>query len=194
MKIIAITTPKIISDDGYIIRGLLDNGVDIVHLRKPESSIDECRELLSNLGEEYRARIVVHDYPELYYEFSLRGVHINKNIGTLPDGYDGLRTRSCHSFEEVVRYKDGYDYLFLSPIFDSISKAGYHSAFDECSLRQASISGVIDSRVIALGGVTFDRIDYLKELNFGGVAMSGAIYSVDAVDGLKSACMSAWHQ
>lgn len=194
MKIIAITTPKIISDDGYIIRGLFDNGVDIVHLRKPESTIDECRRLLSNLGEEYRARIVVHDYPELYYEFSLMGVHINKNIGTLPDGYDGLRTRSCHSLEEVVRYKDECDYLFLSPIFDSISKAGYHSAFDECSLRQASISGVIDSRVIALGGVTFDRIDYLKELNFGGVAMSGAIYSVDAVDGLKSACMSAWHQ
>ena len=194
MKIIAITTPKIISDDGYIIRGLLDNGVDIVHLRKPESTIDECRRLLSNLGEEYRARIVVHDYPELYYEFSLRGVHINKNIGTLPDGYDGLRTRSCHSFEEVVRYKDEYDYLFLSPIFDSISKAGYHSAFDECSLRQASIGGVIDGRVIALGGVTFDKIDYLRNLNFGGVAMSGAIYSVDAVDGLKSACMSAWHQ
>lgn len=194
MKIIAITTPKIISDDDYIIRGLLDNGVDIVHLRKPESTIDECRELLSNLGKEYRARIVVHDYPELYSEFSLRGVHINKNIGTLPDGYDGLRTRSCHSFEEVVRYKDECDYLFLSPIFDSISKVGYHSAFDECSLRQASISGVIDSRVIALGGVTFNRIDYLRNLNFGGVAMSGAIYSVDAVDGLKSACMSAWHQ
>lgn len=194
MKIIAITTPKIISDDGYIIRGLLDNGVDIVHLRKPESSIDECRVLLSNLGDEYRARIVVHDYLELYYEFSLRGVHINKNIGTLPDGYDGLRTRSCHSFEEVVRYKDECDYLFLSPIFDSISKAGYHSAFDECSLRKASISGVIDSRVIALGGVTFNKIDYLRNLNFGGVAMSGAIYSVDAVDGLKSACMSAWHQ
>lgn len=194
MKIIAITTPKIISDDGYIIRGLLDNGVDIVHLRKPESTIDECRVLLSNLGEEYRARIVVHDYPELYSEFSLRGVHINKNIGTLPDGYDGLRTRSCHSFEEVVRYKDECDYLFLSPIFDSISKAGYHSAFDECSLRQASISGVIDSRVIALGGVTINKIDYLRNLNFGGVAMSGAIYSVDAVDGLKSACMSAWHQ
>lgn len=194
MKIIAITTPKIISDDGYIIRGLLDNGVDIVHLRKPESTIDECRVLLSNLGDEYRARIVVHDYPELYYEFSLRGVHINKNIGTLPDGYDGLRTRSCHSLEEVVRYKDECDYLFLSPIFDSISKAGYHSAFDECSLRQASISGVIDSRVIALGGVTFNKIDYLRNLNFGGVAMSGAIYSVDAVDGLKSACMSAWHQ
>lgn len=194
MKIIAITTPKIISDDGYIIRGLLDNGVDIVHLRKPESTVDECRVLLSNLGDEYRGRIVVHDYAELFYEFSLMGVHMNKNIRTLPRGYRGLRTRSCHSFEEVVRYKEECDYLFLSPIFDSISKVGYRSAFDHDSLRQASIGGVIDGRVIALGGVTFDRIDYLKELNFGGVAMSGAIYSVDAVDGLKSACMSAWHQ
>lgn len=194
MKIIAITTPKIISDDDYIIRGLLDNGVDIVHLRKPESTVDECRVLLSNLGDEYRGRIVVHDYPELFYEFSLMGVHVNKNIRTMPRGYSGLRTRSCHSFEEVVRYKEECDYLFLSPIFDSISKVGYMSAFDHDSLRQASIGGVIDGRVIALGGVTFDRIDYLKELHFGGVAMSGAIYSVDAVDNLKSSCMSAWHQ
>lgn len=194
MKIIAITTPKIISDDDYIIRGLLDNGVDIVHLRKPESTVDECRVLLSNLGDEYRGRIVVHDYPELFYEFSLMGVHVNKNIRTMPRGYSGLRTRSCHSFEEVVRYKEECDYLFLSPIFDSISKVGYMSAFDHDSLRQASIGGVIDGRVIALGGVTFDRIDYLKELHFGGVAMSGAIYSVDAVANLKSSCMSAWHQ
>lgn len=184
MKIIAITTPRVIPEDAYIIARLLDKGVDIVHLRKPESSVEECRELLFALDRVYRERIVVHDYPELFYEFALRGVHLNRNVKALPEGYNGSKTRSCHSLEEVVRYKDECDYLLLSPIFDSISKAGYRSAFDDDSLRKASLSGVIDSKVIALGGVTFDRIEYLRELNFGGVAMSGAIYRVDVADNL----------
>jgi thiamine-phosphate pyrophosphorylase len=185
MKIIAITTPKIISDDGCIIRGLLDNGVDIVHLRKPNSDVDECRRILSAIDIEYRQRIVIHDYPELYAEFSLKGVHINRNVAALPNGYNGSKSRSCHSFEELVRYKDDYDYLFLSPIFDSISKVGYRSAFDEDELYRASTSGIIDKKVIALGGVTFDKIDYLKKLNFGGVAMSGALYGIEGIKSLR---------
>jgi thiamine-phosphate pyrophosphorylase len=182
MKIIAITTPKIISDDGCIIRGLLDNGVDIVHLRKPNSDVDECRRILSAIDIEYRQRIVIHDYPELYAEFSLKGIHINKNVAALPNGYNGSKSRSCHSFEELVRYKDDYDYLFLSPIFDSISKAGYKSGFNDQELLEASNSGIIDEKVIALGGVTFDKIPYLKKLNFGGVAMIGGLYNLETLD------------
>lgn len=186
MKIIAITTPKIIDEDTYIIKGLLDRGIDTVHLRKPESSISECRRLLATLDAQYRANIVIHDYPELYYEFSLRGIHINRNVVALPSGYNGLKSRSCHSLEEVVRYKSEYDYLLLSPIFDSISKVGYRSTFNEDVLQRASTSGIIDSKVIALGGVTLDKISYLKGLNFGGAAMVGAIYNIDALDSLNS--------
>ena len=186
MKIIAITTPKVIDKDAYIIKSLLDKGVDIVHLRKPESCIDDCRKLLSTLDAKYRASIVIHDYPELYSEFSLRGIHINRNITTLPEGYNGLKTRSCHSLEEIAHYKSDFDYLLLSPIFDSISKVGYRSTFNEDVLQRASTSGIIDSKVIALGGVTLDKISYLKGLNFGGAAMVGAIYNIDALDSLNS--------
>lgn len=186
MKIIAITTPKVIDEDAYIIRRLLDKGVDIIHLRKPESCIDDCRKLLSTLDAEYRASIVIHDYPELYSEFSLRGIHINRNVVALPSGYNGLKSRSCHSLEEIAHYKSDFDYLFLSPIFDSISKAGYRSGFDTETLRRAAESGIIDSKVIALGGVTLDKISYLKGLNFGGAAMVGSIYNIDALDSLNS--------
>ena len=186
-----ITTPKVTDQDSYIITSLLDLGVDIVHLRKPESSVDECRELLSSISEDHRARIVIHDYPELYDEFALRGIHINRRITVLPKGYDGLRTRSCHSLEEVARYKEECDYLFLSPIFDSISKRRYGSAFDDDELRRASMCGIIDEKVIALGGVTLDNIGYLKELGFGGVAMIGAIYNKEAVAHLKELGMTS---
>lgn len=184
MKIIAITSPEVIEADEYIIKVLIKQGIDIVHLRKPDSSIDECRNLLAKLTDKERGKIVVHDYPQLYYEFSLMGIHINKNITSLPEGYSGVKTRSCHSLEEVQMYKDDYDYLFLSPIFDSISKKGYQSNFTDEKLRQASRIGVIDHKVIALGGVTFDKIPYLQSLNFGGVAMLGAIYNTDILNSL----------
>ena len=105
MKIIAITSPKITAADVYLIKTLIEKGIDLVHLRKPEANIDECRKLLAALTKEERANIIIHDYPELYNEFSLKGIHINKNITRLPDGYNGFKTRSCHSFEEIVRYR-----------------------------------------------------------------------------------------
>lgn len=181
MKIIAITTPKVTSDDLPIIRGLIGKGIDVIHLRKPDSCIDECRDLLLRLTEKERGRIVIHDYPELYDEFSLLGIHINKNVTSFPSGYSGLRTRSCHSFEEVRMYKGDYDYLFLSPIFDSISKQGYLSGFSHDELVRASEEGIIDRKVVALGGVTFDKIEYLKGLGFGGAAMIGALYNTSHI-------------
>ena len=175
MKLIAITKPYCENDEAAFIRRLFESGFDIVHLRKPEADINYCRALLEKFTEEERKKIVVHDYHILYEEFSLKGIHINKNIMTLPEGYQGLKTRSCHSLEEVKMYKNDFDYVFLSPIFDSISKVGYKSAFDEDVLWKAREQGIIDEKVVALGGVTFEKIPYLKELKFGGAAMMGSL-------------------
>ena len=177
MIVIAITTPKVIDEDVCIIKALLKKGIDIIHLRKPDSNINECRNLLKGLTIEERGKIIIHNYPELYEEFALKGIHINKNVTSLPSGYNGFKTRSCHSFSEIIRYKNEFDYLFLSPIFNSISKVGYKSNFSEEELIRAASDGIIDEKGVGLGGVTFDKIPYLKSLNFGGVAMSGAIYN-----------------
>lgn len=173
---IAVTLPNVICGEVAIIRRLLADGIDIIHLRKPEADIDYCRALLEQLTPAERSKIVIHDYVTLYEEYALRGVHLNRNIPKLPAGYSGSRTRSCHSFDEVARYKDECDYLFLSPVFDSISKQGYRSAFTHDELVWASQQGIIDKKVVALGGVTADKIAYLESLCFGGVALSGAIY------------------
>jgi thiamine-phosphate pyrophosphorylase len=184
MKIIAITPPHAIDDEVVIIKRLLENSVDIVHLRKHQSEfegidvISYLHNILSALTSEECNKIIIHDYPMLYDEYSLKGIHINKNITSLPENYIGYKTRSCHSFDEILKYKNEYDYLFLSPIFDSISKPDYKSPFTHESLQQASLEGIIDNKVIALGGVTFNKIPYLQSLNFGGVAMIGGIYDI----------------
>ncbi len=179
---IAITQPFTVDEECAFIRHLLANGFDIVHLRKPDADIDYCRDLLQQLSPSLRSRIVIHDHYSLYEEFALRGVHLNRNVEKYPLNYRGQRSRSCHSIEEVVRFKHDYDYLFLSPIFDSISKPDYRSKFSHFELLSASQRGVIDSRVVALGGVTLDKLSYLQSLGFGGFAMMGGIQELYAKD------------
>ena len=93
-----------------------------------------------------------------------------------PPNHEGSVSRSCHSLEEISRYKGECDYLTLSPIFNSISKQGYMAAFGPGQLAAARDSGLIDSRVMALGGVTLENIPRVKELGFGGVAILGDVW------------------
>ena len=172
---LVITSPSFIPDEASFLHRLFVHGVDIVHLRKPGATAEECARLLDDLTSDDRRRIVIHDFFELAEPYGLKGIHLNARRSTVPDGYEGHVSRSCHSLEEVKRYKDACDYVFLSPIFDSVSKQGYASAFTDATLRQASCDGIIDHKVVALGGVTPDKIDYLQQLNFGGVAMLGCV-------------------
>ena len=172
---LVITSPSFIPDEASFLHRLFVHGVDIVHLRKPGATAEECARLLDDLTSDDCRRIVIHDFFELAEPYGLKGIHLNARRSTVPDGYEGHVSRSCHSLEEVKRYKDACDYVFLSPIFDSVSKQGYASAFTDATLRQASCDGIIDHKVVALGGVTPDKIDYLQQLNFGGVAMLGCV-------------------
>ena len=178
---LVITSPSFIPDEASFLHRLFVHGVDIVHLRKPGATAEECAKLLDGLISDDRRRIVIHDFFELAEPYGLRGIHLNARRSTVPDGYEGHVSRSCHSLEEVKRYKDACDYVFLSPIFDSVSKQGYASAFTDRTLKQASSDGIIDDKVVALGGVTPDKIDYLQQLNFGGAAMLGCVNRLAAL-------------
>lgn len=180
---LVITSPSFFPGEAAFIHRLFAHGVDIVHLRKPGATAEECARLLDGLTSDDRRRIVIHDFFELAEPYGLKGIHLNARRSTVPDGYEGHVSRSCHSLEEVKRYKDACNYVFLSPIFDSVSKQGYASAFTDETLKQASSDGVIDGKVVALGGVTPGKISYLRRLNFGGAAMLGCVNNLSALPG-----------
>lgn len=69
-----------------------------------------------------------------------------------------------------------FSYMFLSPIFDSISKEGYRSAFPMEVIRSAAEDGLIDRRVFALGGVCASNIAETQAAGFGGAAVLGAMW------------------
>ena len=176
MKIIVITTPNFIKGEEFVIPHLLQLGVDIVHIRKPSATSEQLALLLDSLPKWCYDRLVVHDCLELANEYHLRGIHLNKRNHTIPDNFSGSLSMSCHSLEEVDIKKDMADYVFLSPIFNSISKSGYNSAFSKEELHNAMKQGTIDHKVIALGGVSAANIDTVKDLGFGGAALLGDIW------------------
>lgn len=176
MKLIAITLPKMFRKEPEVIVQLLDSGYDAIHIRKPHSSKEDVAALLSALPESYLNKIVLHDHFELTQLFPISGVHLNRRQQQPPAGFKGSISRSCHTLNEVAEHKNQYKYMFLSPIYDSLSKPGYRSAFTRHQLEQARDAGIIDHTVYALGGVARTRLNELQELGFGGAAMMGAAW------------------
>ena len=176
MKLIVITRPDIFSGEAEAVTTLFRNGLQTLHLRKPQAKEQEVEEWIHNIPLSYHSRIVLHDHFRLAGVFQLQGIHLNSRHPQKPVGYHGQTSRSCHTLEEVERYKQECDYVFLSPIYNSISKPGYDSAFSHEDLCQARDCQLIDDRVIALGGIDHTRIEEIRSLGFGGVAVLGDVW------------------
>jgi len=161
-------------NEASIITALFSNGLELLHIRKPFNTITDTEELITNIPKEFHNRIVIHQHYQLTNYFALKGIHKKSNTKENISEYNIIST-SCHSFAELSS-KNDYQYVFLSPIFNSISKDGYKSQFTFEELKEAKKEGVIDSKVIALGGINPQNIGIVKELGFGGVAILGYIW------------------
>lgn len=177
MHLIVITEPQFVTNEATIIAQLLHWGVDLIHLRKPESSADDLAKLIEAIPTVYHNRLVLHDHFDLAAHFTLHGLHLNRRNSVLPPNHEGTVSQSCHTLDEVKACKTKCDYVFLSPVFNSISKLGYTSAFTPKALSEAKKQGLIDQKVVALGGITAANIDKTKYYGFGGVALLGDIWS-----------------
>lgn len=177
MRFLVITEPQFTDNEAAIIAQLLHWGTDLVHLRKPEGSADELAKLIEAIPTAYHNRLVLHDHFDLAAHFTLHGLHLNRRNSVLPPNHEGTVSQSCHTLDEVKVCKTKYDYVFLSPVFNSISKQGYTSVFTPKALSEAKKQGLIDQKVVALGGITAANIGKTKYYGFGGVALLGDIWS-----------------
>lgn len=179
MRLIVITHPQYFKGEDRLLDTLFEQGLEYLHLRKPGSSRHEIVGLLQRIPEIYHKRIILHDNYKLVHEFGLGGIHVTgKSVGeeleTIPLHLH--YSRSCHSFDEVLQCGSDYSYVFLSPIYDSISKKGYSSSFDKNELQQFFTINSQITNCVALGGVTKDNIKELKLLGFNGAALLGSIW------------------
>lgn len=172
---IAITSPQPAAGEAArITEWLRDGHADRVHLRYPGIGRDAMQGLLEAIPSDLHSRLSLHDATEVAALYPTVGVHINSRNSEVASALD-LRgrvvSRSCHSLAEVNDSDDGYAYVFLSPVFDSLSKEGYKSAFDlnDSALRETLAAHA----VVALGGVEPTKFETLKAAGFCGAAMLG---------------------
>lgn len=172
LRMIAITPEEIQPGEAQWITRLLDGQWDTVHLRHPAASLTDMRRLIEAIPQRHHRRLRLHGHFELTSQFNIGGLHLNRRCPAPPAFYSGPISRSCHSVSEIIASAD-CDYVTLSPVFDSISKQGYRAAFSPEQLRQ--LDEVTSPQVIALGGITPERVPDLSRYNFSGFAVKGAI-------------------
>ncbi|BDD07267.1 thiamine phosphate synthase [Aureibacter tunicatorum] len=178
MEIILFTRPDFFDEELDLIVKLFERDLGILHLRKPQATIEQYREWLNKLPEEFHPRIRLHHYHELANEYNLGGIHFTEYARKLaPNPYKGKHKASTgfHTLEEYKSDKGKYEYVFLSPVFNSISKRGYSSKFIDNELIESLEN--TPKKTIALGGISKMNIHKCLSMGFDGVALLGAIWN-----------------
>jgi thiamine-phosphate pyrophosphorylase len=188
MKILVITHPDKIEDEAEKIIQLFRDGLEILHLRKPDWDLEKYEHLLKQIPPQYYRRIVIHSHFKLIEKYNLKGVHLKsqylsvanetalKDVFRLASKKNVTISASMHSFQELRENKWKFDYIFLSPVFDSISKKGHQSGFESEELIEFLKQYTSSTLIIGLGGIDENNIEKVASYGFAGAALLGAVW------------------
>ncbi len=176
--------------------GLARAGVPAFQWREKDLSAASSYDFLCRLAVllhaagAFSTRVVVNDRIDIAASLQL-GVHLPEEglptrVARSILGTDALIGRSTHTVDAAVRaQEDGADYITFGPVFETPSKAAY-GAPQGLELLQGVANTVRGLPVLAIGGITLDRVAPCIEAGAHGVAVIGAVW--DAPDPI-----AAWH-
>ena len=180
MELILISSPGEKPNEVRFVKRIFEMGLSRFHLRKPDWTFDELRRFLNEFPDDYLQRIVIHRRKELLKDFPLAGYHLSSREDYFEKDFEGSLSRSFHTLEELRKNEEQLDYVFLGPIFDSVSKQGYKAAFPPTALRSFFVerrkARVKRPRIVALGGIVPDKVRAALSLGFDGVAALGGVW------------------
>ncbi|MGF1636570.1 MAG: thiamine phosphate synthase, partial [Cyclobacteriaceae bacterium] len=164
MKLILISNFSDIQNEHYLLNLLFCEGLEIYHLRKKNYSRDQMKAYIEKIPHYFHDRIVLHTHFDLIHEYNLKGAHFTKACTfedykiespdqNFTNNFQHL-SFSLHSIQEIKQIGSAYNYIFLSPIFDSISNTGYNSKFRINDLKIFLADMENRPEIIALSGIT----------------------------------------
>ncbi len=143
-----------------------------------------CRASSFLKGSDATTRLLVNDRVDLAaaLDFGVhlpeQGLPIRAARQLLPEGK--WIARSTHSVDAVLRAQDGgADFVTFGPIFETPSKSAYGPPQGLEALR-AVTAAAGSFPVIAIGGITLERVAACIEAGASGIAVIGAVW--DAPD------------
>lgn len=187
MKLVVISSSGTIENEALIITSLFEAGLENFHLRKHKLSTKATKDLLKNIPAHFHDRITIHSHHNLAQKFNLKGIHLTKShikkrfktwltIKLIQLKNPGIIITTSFSnigqlFEKGHRFD--YNYVFLSPIFDSLNSK-FQGGFTEHSLKSAIQKTSFE--VVARGGVDIHAIEKANAIGFQGLAFYSIIW------------------
>ncbi|WP_035669692.1 thiamine phosphate synthase [Flavobacterium sp. 83] len=180
---IVISNPTFIKNEISTIHDLFENGMELFHVRKPDFSTAEMKAFLSEIKSDHRRNLVLHSHHQLAEAIGINRIHFTEKMRT-ETSEERLKkwkekkftlSTSLHKMVDFEKLSDVFDYAFFGPVFESISKPNYISNLDfkkELEQRKNNIT-----TLIALGGITSERIKTALGYGFDDVALLGIIWN-----------------
>jgi len=152
-------------------------GVNLVQIREkalPTRDLLKLVESAVSAAAGTATRAVVNDRLDVALAAGAGGVHLGYRslpVGTVRGMVPGefLVGVSCHSLAEAVAAEQAKaDYILLGPIFETISKLAYGPPLGLEKLREVATR--VKLPILALGGITVDRVKPCLEAGATGIA------------------------
>lgn len=202
MKLAVFSSPEYHESEELFVQSMMREGLEYFHLRKPGWTEQQIENYLKKIDPQYYRKIVIHGGFGLIRKYNLKGMHLGggqvreTGLEAIKPVLKEARRRglnissSVHAFEELPDFGKNFSHLFLSPVFDSISKQGYKSGFNLQELNvqlNRSRESSPDTEIWGLGGISSDNMHLVYESGFSGAAVLGAIWGKFTDRGAESA-------
>jgi len=179
--LVVISYPTPLVDEATIINALFDEGLEILHLRKPGLTADEMRELIEKVKPQFRQQITLHQHHEVADDLGINRFHfteakrkeMNEGEQSQLKESDNVLSTSIHQMDAYRHLSPCFDYTFFGPVFNSVSKQRYASTLSDDFIFPIRLD---HPKVIAIGGIDTSNIQQAMDMDFDGVAILGAIW------------------
>jgi thiamine-phosphate pyrophosphorylase len=198
--VLAVTTDAICRAPGFQERceALLSLGEDFgMVVRAPGATAAEQARftLVATAARRGRgAAVFVHARPDLAVALEADGLQLRRNDlspadarRVFPNGRIGVSVHDRAEAEQAIR--DGADYLVVGSVFESTSHPGRPAK----GLRWLEALTGLGRPVIAIGGITRERVDPVRSAGASGIAAISAIWDVPDPLAAGRDLLAAWN-
>ena len=146
----------------------------------PTRGLLSLAQTVRSLAALHHVPLLINDRLDVSMAVGAAGVHLRSDSLPVKQarqclGPDTLIGVSVHSVEETRSCEDaGADFVVLGPIFDTPSKRSYGTPLGLQAVKDARATCRIP--IYAIGGITLDRVEAVKEAGAYGVAVISAIW------------------
>ena len=170
------------------VEAALRGGAGIIQLREKNISeqefIDEALKL-KEICHGYNVPLIINDNLDVALKSGADGVHVGAEDMPVSEirriaGDNFIIGATAKTVEQAVKAeKDGADYLGSGAVFPSPTKKNALRITPEL-LKQ--ICTAVKIPVVAIGGITLENMDEVKNCNVSGIAVVSAVFGADDIE------------